>query len=562
MEKMSGARMLVEALKVNRVKYLIGIHGIGTLPVLDVLYDEPSIQNITVRHEEASPFIGSGYAKVDGGPAVVFSIQGPGATNMVTSVASCYEDSVPLVAISAAIPPARRHLSVSHKCDLAPIFRPITKEVIECAEVGDIPAAVNRAFRVATEGRNGPVMVLIPANLFTATGEAGIKPYEPDPWQPTPSLEAQLKAATELLEKAQAPIIFAGSGLAMAGATAELKQLAEKLSAPVFTSMMGRGGISEEHPLSAGTFLLEGSAGMVAQADTCLALGTRFSEFDCRGWNVKLPEALVEVNISDDSMGAAYKPKVALVADARYVLQKLLAVLPSKPPNALMMTTLRQARKKYRAEVEALMQQKPSFPLHPRWLLRTLRECLSPETVVINDTNMLTGWVHEHFFTVYQPRTLISNDGFGSMGYPLPAGIGVKLADPARQVVCLVGDGSFLMQLSELATAAAYGLTVPVIVFNDGHYGVLWQNQKHVYRQRFLGTDLTNPDFVKIAEGFGAAGVRISSPGELAPAVTEALARKGPTVIDVPVDDRPVGRVLWAKFVQAGLIPAEDKSLL
>ncbi|MBI2854073.1 MAG: thiamine pyrophosphate-binding protein [Chloroflexi bacterium] len=552
MEQMSGSKLLVEALKANGVKYLVGIHGTGTLALLDVLFDEPAIQVITVRHEETSPFACGAYAKITGRPAVCFSIQGPGSTNMVTSVTSSNEDSVPMVVISAQV--ANPKLPAGHACDLEAIYRPITKEVITIREVAQIPACINRAFQVATEGRNGPVMVLFPLNMFTAKGEAEIIAPEPRKWVPGPGLDAELEQAAAMLERAEAPALFAGGGVTMAGASTELQELAEKLSAPVFTSRSNRGCISETHPLCCGTFFLEGSTDVLAHADACLALGTRFSAFGNLEWKVRFPDQLIEVNISRSTMGLVYKPKLAIVADAKYVLRKLIGMVGQKKGNGPTLAELEKFKKKREQDTARFMAQKPVYPLHPLWMVKKLRECLSPETVVICDSTSAVSWINEPEFPILKPRTLLANDGFGSMGYPLPAAIGVKLAAPDSEVVCIVGDGSFMMQMSELATAADHNLSIPVIVMNDGVYGVLWKYQKYGYKGRFIGTDLNNPDFLKIAEAFHIAGHRVASPDEFQATVRQALRRRGPTVIDVPVNRLALPRLTRSRMINKGLI--------
>jgi len=207
--------------------------------------------------------------------------------------------------------------------------------------------------------------------------------------------------------------------------------------------------------------------------------------------------------------------------------------------------TLSRFKRKYKKETTDFMQQVPVFPLHPLWMVRKLRECLSPDTVVILDATSAISWFHEHEFTVYKPKTLLSSFGFGSMGYSLPASIGAKLGNPNLNIMCVVGDGSFMMQMGELATAAAYEISVPIIVMNDGYYGVLRRAQHHVYKQRFIGTELNNPDFVKVAKAFGIAGYCIGHPGELQSIVEEAFYHKGPTVIDVPIDIEAMPRSVW-----------------
>ncbi|MFH1650859.1 MAG: thiamine pyrophosphate-binding protein [Chloroflexota bacterium] len=559
MGERTGAELLVAALKANGAAYFIGIYGVQSLEVLDLLYGDPSLKVITVRHEEAAPFIAYGYAKITGRPAVCYSVPGPGATNMVTSVAAAQADAVPMVILSAQIPLALMDRATNHRCDLEGVFRPVTKEVVTCRKAGDIPGAISRAFRVATEGCPGPAMVIIPSNLFGARADVAVNvPVKPEA-SPDPGLPARLEEAAAILEKAKAPVIFAGGGVANADAAGELRLLAEKLSAPVFTSEKGRGVIPEDHPLSAGIFLFKGATEVFARADACLALGTKFPEFSTLGWSVPFPERLIEVNRDTAHMGKVYQPEVAIVADVKDVLPRLREMVNQKRADGEIHRLLKQHREQRERETTAFMAREPSFPFHPLWLLRRLREYLPPEAVcVVDNTSSALGAVRDHGFTVSRPRTLLSNDGFGAMGFALPAAIGVKLADPARQALCIVGDGSFLMQMSELATAAACGLSVPVIVMNNGYYGVLQQHQERFCGSRYIGAELNNPDFVKVAEAFGGAGYRVTSPDGLLPALEKAFAFPGPSVVDVPVDVHPVARDLRFRWLTMGLISEND----
>ncbi|MBI2854117.1 MAG: thiamine pyrophosphate-binding protein [Chloroflexi bacterium] len=555
----SGARLLVEALKANGAKYILGIGGWQTLPVLDILYDDPSIKFISVRHEQAAPFASIGYARAAGEPCVCFSIPGPGATNMVTGVASAYEDSMPVVVLAAQIPLSYMSRASVHRCDLETIFRPITKEVILCRQVRDIPGAVNRAFRVATSGRRGPAAVLIPTDLFPTCDETPLLPTVKEEWRPDRGLEARIEEAARMLEKSAAPCLFAGGGVVAARATKEMRDLAEKLSAPVFTSRSGRGTIPEDHPLAAGTFAFGGAAEVLAKTDACLAIGTRFSESSTLTWTVRLPPDLIEVNISPEAVGQVHNPKLTLIGDAKYILSKLNEKLSPKKGNGPLAETLARVKRWRSQQTEEFMRGQPSFPLHPRWMVRTLRDLLPHDARVICDATSSFTWFYEHDFTVYEPDTLLISFGYGSMGYAFPCAMGMKLAKPDLKLVSIVGDGSFLMQMAELATCAANNLSVPIIVMNDGYYGVLRRIQLYEYRQRFIGTDLNNPDFVMLAKSFGAAGYRLEKPADLTEMVQAAFANRGPTVIDVPVDGKQITRLSRSKWIRAGYIPAEEQ---
>ncbi|MFH1651855.1 MAG: thiamine pyrophosphate-binding protein [Chloroflexota bacterium] len=554
MEKRSGAKLFVEALKANRVEYLIGIHGTQTLDVLDILYDDPSIKVITVRHEEASAFIANGYAKITGRPAVCFSIPGPGATNMVTSVAAGYTESLPMVIIAAQIPLELMSRATAHKCDLEGVFRPIAKEVITCQEVDDIPPMLNRAFEIATEGRSGPAVIIIPANLFGARGEAEVAAPVKKEWQPDGALEAKITQAAAILEKAQAPTIFAGGGVVKAGCADELQKLAEKLSAPVFTSDSARGVIPENHELCGGLFSFEGALEVLGRSDACLTLGTTFTEFATLNWTVKFPENLIEVNIAPGLLGQVYQPKVALAADVRYVLPKLLGMVSRKQGDAASLEIMSRSKKQNARETTDFMKLPPAFPLHPQWLVNKLREVMPEDAVLLVDTISLGLWLRQHEYVVYRPKTLIHNNGFGAMGYALPAAIGVKLAKPDLKVACVVGDGSFLMQMSELATIAAYGISLPILVISNGCFGPLYQNQYYLYKKRFIGTELNNPDFLGIARSFGLNSLRIASPEEFPIALEKALTSKVSTLVEVPADITRISRFQRKRWASKGMV--------
>ncbi|MBI2853927.1 MAG: thiamine pyrophosphate-binding protein [Chloroflexi bacterium] len=554
MPKYTGAKLIVESLKMNGTKYLIGIHGAQTLPLLDVLYDDHEIKPITVRHEEASAFMASGYAKMTGQPAVCFSIQGPGATNMVTSVASACEDSIPMVVISAQVPAAMMSRAISHKCDLESIFRPITKQVLFCQELDDIPRNINQAFNVATEGRKGPVMVLVSTDLFNAKGDIELPSPVSKPWRPHAELETQIQEAAATLNQAKTPSIFAGGGVAMAGAAPELQRLAEIMSAPVFTSRSGRGVLAENHPLSSGLMSFGGSEEILALTDACIAIGTRFSDFSMLNWKVKFPDPLIEVNISSEAMGKVYRPKLAIVGDAKHILARLAEKINQKPANKTILKELARAKQERKTETGEFVKTKPVPPFHPRWLVLKLTSSLPEDTTYVIDATSATNWFHEHEFLARRPGAIISNSGFSSMGFSLPAAIGAKLARPNSKLVCILGDGSFMMQLGELATACAYKIAVPILVMNDGYYNVLRQYQQYIYKARYIETELNNPDFAKLAGSFGIPAFRVRDLDELAPLVKDAFLREGPTLIDVPVDPTPVSRLIWNRWVRTGQV--------
>jgi len=534
--KQSGAKLLVEALKTRGVKHIFGLVGAQTMPVYDLLYDEPAIKCIFGRHEQCLSYACEGYAKVTGQPGVCLTEPGAGATNLLSGVAAAHCDSLPMIVITSQIPINMIGKNAIHECDLAGVFRPVVKEQFMVEQAAEMPAVIDQAFDCALSGRPGPVQVIM--TTATLRQRAEPKPLRRrEPQKEPAEFEIKLQEAARILNQAKEPIIYAGYGTVQAGAVSELHQLAEKLSAPVFTSLPARGVMSEDHPLCFGMLTFDGVGEIVSGADVCLAVGTRFSEWSTEGWRHKFPENLIQIDLDPEVIGLNYPVKLGLVADAKLVLQRLLNLVSPRSPGTLV-GLAKQFKAEHALKLEKFMAQPPQFPLNPLWLLVTLRRCLPPDAIIVTDASGAQIWSCDQCFTVFQPRTLLQSETYQEIGSSFQMAIGAKVAAPERAVVCIAGDGGIMYQLGEIATALAHKMPILIVILNDGYYNMPRSYQEEFYESRYIGVELNNPDFAGLAKAFGAEGHRLQSPDQLVPLVKQGLSADHLFLIDVPIDYR------------------------
>ncbi len=446
-----------------------------------------------------------GYARACGRPGVCVVTSGPAALNTITSLGTAYSDSSPVLCIASQIPAAGigKEKGYLHECsDQLACFRPVSGWCGRADSVAAIPGLLREAFAGMSSGRPRPAALEIPCDVLDASGEAEIRgPLQVERLQPG---DAAVEEAAAALRAAESPVIWAGGGVIAGGASAELRQLAETLQAPVFTTVLGKGAFPEDHPLAAGTAILHPLAQeFLAQRDVMLAVGTRFTEEETSGWKLRLPETLVHLDVDGGEIGRNYPASVALVGDARESLRALVDRLAGLEYGSRT------------AEVAAL------------------QEGLPRDAVLVSDLTVAAYWCRR-LFELYEPRANIYPWGFCTLGFGLPAAIGAKLACPERPVVCLSGDAGFLFNCQELAVAAEAGLPVVVLLFNDNGFGALRPQQVHRFGRRHA-VDVGNPDFVALARAFGVEARRVTEVGGLGRALSEALEAGVPALIEVPV---------------------------
>lgn len=535
------ATLFVEGLAAQGVRHLFTIPGVDTLPIYEALREHPTLRCVFVQHESAASFAADGYFKASDAMAACFVVPGPGATNLLTGVASAHQDGVPMLAITSQIQRVKWGRQAGHDCDLASVYRPVVKEQLVLDDAATLLDTLARAARLARAHPPGPVHLILQNELLSQTPppRPAVLPVEPVPPLPAPEAAA-LDRAAEVLAAARNPLIYAGRGAL--GAAAQVRRLAETLRAPILTSLSGRGMVPEDDPLCFGHLNVAGVEDVLAQADACLAVGTRFSEYATVGWRRRMPQPLVQIDVDPRAIGLNYPAAVAVVGEASQALDGLLERLRPRAVDSGVLRLAQQARAVARAELAAFMAQRPGSPLHPLWLVRTLREATPRATIFVSDGTAAQSWLLEQAMTLYEPRTHIFPEVSLTMGYAVGAALGAALACPARPVVAVLGDGSLTMQLGELATLATLGRPLPLVVFDDRFYNALRIRQEHQYGGRYFGVERPPADFAAIARALGLHGVHVQQPEGLAPALAEALAADRPMLLDVATDHRPLSR--------------------
>jgi len=537
MVRMTGAKALVESLKRQNVEVIFGIPGGATIPIYDVLYDTDGIRHILMRHEQCAAHAADGYARASGRVGVCMATSGPGATNLVTGIANAYMDSSPIVAFTGQVPRPFIGKDAFQETDIVGITTPITKYNFQVPEVSEIPRIIKKAFYIATTGRPGPVLVDLPKDAQIETDEIEfdddieIRGYRPN-YEPHP---IQIGRAADLLANAEKPVIIAGGGIIASGASSELVALAELLQAPVSTTLMGKGCIPENHPLSLGLLGMHGTIAsniIVSEADVLLAVGMRFSDRTTGNIEKFCPDAkIIHIDIDTAEIGKNIQPHVPIVADAKRAL------------NALYEQLVQKFRKKERTawmrRIEELKQQHEEMGnksgLSPPRLMKELRKMLPEDAIITTEVGQNQMWA-ALYLKAYKPRTFISSGGLGTMGFGFPASLGAKVACPDVPVVDIAGDGSFLMTEQDLASSVTEKIPVIVIILDNRFLGMVAQWQRLFYDRRYSSIDLgKTPDFVKLAEAFGAQGIYVGSLPEFRKAVQTALKSDVTTVIDVPI---------------------------
>jgi len=537
MAEMTGAKALIEALKRRKVEVIFGIPGGAIMPVYDVLYDTEEIRHVLMRHEQCAAHAADGYARASGRVGVCMATSGPGATNLVTGIANAYMDSSPVVAFTGQVPRAYIGKDAFQETDIIGITTPITKYNFQALSPSDIPWMVKAAFYIASTGRPGPVLIDLPKDVQTEAedmefdDDIEIRGYKPN-YEPHP---LQIERAADLLANAEKPVIIAGGGVISAAATRELIMLAELLQAPVATTLMGKGCIPEDHPLSLGLLGMHGTVASnltVPEADVLLAVGMRFSDRTTGNVEKFCPDAkIIHIDIDTAEIGKNIEPHIPIVADAKRALRALYDRLIKK--------LKRRERSKWISRIAELKKQheemgeKPG--LSPPRLMKELRKILPTDAIITTEVGQNQMWA-ALYLKAYKPRTFISSGGLGTMGFGFPASLGAKVACPDVPVVDIAGDGSFLMTEQDLASSVKEKIPVIVIILDNRYLGMVAQWQRLFYDRRYSATHLgETPDFVKLAEAFGAQGTYVGSISEFRRAVKEAIRSDVTTVIDVPI---------------------------
>lgn len=527
MQRMTGGQAVVAALKTEGVEHVFGIPGTHNTALFDGAFGEPAIQMVTVRHEQGATMMAAGYARASGKIAACFVVPGPGLTNALTGMGMAYSESTPLLVFAGQNTLAQLGREGEHFHEL-PNSLGVAGSLCGYAErvstPGAIPRAVREAMRAMRCRRPRPAYIEVP--LDVQSGEAKVEMLARETFSRPAGDPASIARAAAALGSAQRPFIFAGGGVASAEGTQPLARLAQLLGAPVVTSVFGRGVISDRHPLALGDgwgrFNVYDE--LLAQADLVLVVGSRIDIVSDVNLGARFPDRMVQVDLDPLVVGQRRPVEVGVVGDAAIVLKALAEQLASGKDRECWF------------DVAGFLQRKRAWMVERAGpvlqLIEDLRATLPDDTIFVNDLTLVGYWM-PLLLPTYQPRTLIHPGTFGTLGYALPAAIGAKLACPKQPVVAISGDGGFLFTLQELATAVAQKLDLIVLLFNDDAYGAIRTYQERMFRGRRIGSDLVNPDFVKLGEAFGVHSARVA-PTALAAAVRRALDAGGLWLIEVP----------------------------
>ncbi len=540
METMTGAKALFTALEKEGVKEVFGIPGGANLPMYDE-FARGNIRHILARHEQSAAHMADGFGRVSRKPGVCFATSGPGATNILTGIATAQADSAPMIAVTGQVPVAMIGKDAFQESDIIGMANPVVKYAYQPRNASEVPEAVRKGFFIAETGRPGPVLIDIPKDVQTGEAEMTfpdefkIRGYHP--WSDPDMVNTE--KAIDMLLNSEKPVILAGGGAIISSAFAELQAIAELLMIPVVTTFKGKGAFPENHPLSLGPIGMHGHAEankIMTEADCVLAIGTRFSDrsvgtFEAFEKRLKI----IHMDVDPSEIGKNQTTSVAVVGDVRASLRIMIKLLTKK----ITQKNEESTWLKHVKETKAYW--KENLKLHPgemgaAKILRKLRELLPHESIVTTEVGQHQMWA-SLFFDVIQPGTFFSSTGLGTMGWGFPAAIGAKVAKPDVPVVDIAGDGSFAMTENSLATAVLEDIPVIVFVLNNSTLGMVAQWQRTFYGRRMIGVDEQHcPDYVKLAESYGAQGIRAQSIDELDRAIKSALSSNVATVIDIPID--------------------------
>ena len=531
------AHQVIDALARAGTTHVFGVVGTTTLPFLDTLHDRADVQYVTVRHEQVGASAADGYARMTRRPGVVLVQGGSGVTNLLLSVCIAWKDCVPLLVVSGLQPQAKLGRDSWQEIDAVPIFQSVTKWAYRITRPEEIPWALRRAFIAATSGRPGPVLLEIPRDVSarpaTGTVELSSGPVS-TPWSRPSPRPADVRTIAHALREAKRPLLLLGGGVLWSGAVPAARALAEASGWPIIATDTSRGVLPEDHPACLG---FPGRMGdrtadaALRDADCVLAVGARFTDITTSDWTLPRPEATVfQVNVDAATLGRDRPVALGVEADATRFLEDLHEALAGgRPPNG---DWGRERHADFVAERRSFLDESPGV-LSPEALLAGLSRRLRPEALLT-----IGAGTHTRYFNkllVREAPGSLHSAGLGSMCFAFPAALGAKLVAPARQVVCLIGDGDFGMVMQDLETVARLGVELTTVVYNNGAYGQKVIQQKD-YGGRYFGVDFTNPDFGAYARLFGLSGARVARGADLAPALEMVFAAKTSAVLDVELD--------------------------
>jgi acetolactate synthase I/II/III large subunit len=534
--KLTGSLILLECLKREGVEVVFGYPGGQILPTFDKLYDF-DLRLILPRHEQGAAHAADGYARATGKTGVCIATSGPGATNLVTGIANAYMDSIPMVAITGQVKTFLIGNDAFQEADITGITRPVTKHNYLVKDVRDLARTVREAFYIASTGRPGPVLIDLPSDVqvaeteFEWPEEVKLRSYSPT----CSGHPGQVKKAAKMIMAAKKPILYIGGGVITSGATLELLELAEKIGCPVTWTLMGIGGFPSSHPLSLGMLGMHGTAyanHSIMEADVIIAVGARFDDRVTGRLDTFAPGAkVIHIDIDPSSISKNVKVEIPIVGDCKQVLSLLNKDVTRAPSIAEWTTHVEGLKKRF-----PMVYREKSHKLLPQYVIEQIDLATRGDAIIVTEVGQHQMWAAQ-WYKFSKPRTFLSSGGLGTMGFGFPAAMGAKVGRPEKEVVCVAGDGSIQMNIQELATCVANKINVKVVILNNGYLGMVRQWQQLFYKRRYSYTPITSPDFVKLAESYGAVGIRVEKKDELRPALERMLSLDSPVFMDVRVEE-------------------------
>tara|TARA_Y100000590_G_scaffold52012_1_gene54509 strand:+ start:9074 stop:10768 length:1695 start_codon:yes stop_codon:yes gene_type:complete len=535
--KLTGSQMVCESLIREGVDVIFGLPGGAILPLYQTLPEYPQLRHILVRHEQGAAHAADGYARVTGKAGVAWATSGPGATNLVTGIATAQMDSIPMVVITGQVTRAAIGSDAFQETDTTGITLPITKHNYLVMESKDIPQIIKEAFHIATTGRPGPVLIDIPKDVlqeiddFEYPEEIDIPGYKPN-LQGHP---AQIKRASQVISKSKRPVILAGHGVIFSGAFSEVRALAEKAQIPVITTLLGISSFPDDHVLCVGMPGMHGMAyasKAIEEADLLVALGMRFDDrITGKTSAFALNSKKIHIDIDPSEIGKNIPVDVPIVGDLKQVLLKLNELV--EPATHL----------DWIQRIEDLKKSHPSMTIRetdkllPQFIINQLSKATDGKAVVVSGVGQHQMWAAQHY-VFKDPQTWVSSGGSGAMGYEVPGAMGAKVGAPNKTVWSIAGDGGFQMTMAELATMVENKINVKFAIINNSVLGMVRQWQEFFYEKSYVATQYTrNPDFVKLAEAFGMLGIRVTDKSQVMPAIQQAMDYDGPALIDFVVEE-------------------------
>jgi acetolactate synthase-1/2/3 large subunit len=530
--KLNGAELIIKMLQRHGVSIVAGIPGGASLPLYDAL-SQSDLRHVLARHEQGAGFIAQGMARATGRPAVCLGTSGPGATNLITAIADAKLDSIPLVAITAQVPRKMIGTDAFQEIDTYGLTIPITKHNFQVRSAGELLEVLPDAFRIATSGRPGPVVVDVPKDVQTETIEIDSIPDAARPDRSPPIAHDDLKRAAELINSARRPMLLVGAGVIAAEASTDLLRLMDKASIPAAATLLGLGAIPNNHPLFVGMVGMHAARYtnfVLEECDLLIGIGIRFDDRATGKAAEFCPNAkILHVDIDPSELGKIKHPTLGITADAGAFIRAINPLVESNGSRDWI-GHIAMLRSRY-----PLMTPGASDPLRPYGIIRCAAELLPRDAIVATDVGQHQMWVAQAY-PFSSPRQLLTSGGLGTMGFGLPAAIGAALAMPDRTVVCFSGDGSLLMNIQELATAAEENVNLKIILLNNERLGLVRQQQQLFYGERFHASEFhAKTDFVAIARGFNVAAVDLGRVEDQIAALSQALSEPGPCLIHVPI---------------------------